>query len=105
MNLLNHINLEETDNIELLLSVLEIEDEEKVTTEHHELDEELQSAINQSIDIHNYTSKLYQAMLDMYFENCELRKKIDVLTTCNELLKAHITANVKTDDDRNSFAD
>lgn len=105
MNLLNHIKLEETDNIELLLSVLEIEVEEKVTTEHHEPDEELQNAINQPINIHNYTSQLYQAMLSMYFENCELRKKVDVLTACNELLKVHIATNVKTDDDRNPFAD
>lgn len=106
MNLLNNLAIKEDDNIDLLLSFLSIE-EETVKAKHHDLDHELKQAIlpgSEKDGIQYYMSQLYQTLSDLYYENVELRKRIDTLTVCNELLKTHIAENTKTMGDETMFS-
>lgn len=106
MNLLNNLVIKEEDNIDLLLSFMTIE-EEPVKPKHHDLDHELKQAISLSDEkdgIQYYMSQLYQTLFGLYYENVELRKRIDTLTVCNELLKTHIAENTKTIGDETMFS-
>ena len=128
MNLLNNLVIKEEDNIDLLLSFITIE-EEPVKAKHHDLDYELKQVISLSdekdgnnrtlsnnVDGNNrtlsnnvdgiqyYMSQLYQTLFSLYYENVELRKRIDTLTVCNELLKTHIAENTKTIGDETMFS-
>jgi hypothetical protein len=96
MNFLNNLMLKEDDNIDLLLSMLSLDEEKPPANTHHTHDEELTAVIEESVDHKLYVEQMYQAMLAMYYENHELHKKLDVLTACNELLKSHISQNIKT---------
>ena len=116
MNLLDNLVIKEEDNIDLLLSFMTIE-EEPVKAKHHDLDYELKQAISLSDEkdgnnrttnnvdgIQYYMSQLYQTLFGLYYENVELRKRIDTLTVCNELLKTHIAENTKTIGDETMFS-
>ena len=100
MNLLNGIILKEDDNIDLLLSMIALDEEKPPKTSHHELDDEMLKVINDNQDEYDhYSSQLYQALVSLFHENCELKKKIDILTACNELLKNHIASITKNSED------
>jgi hypothetical protein len=110
MNLLNNLVIKEDDNIDLLLSFMTIE-EEPVKAKHHDLDYELKHVIslsdekeNNNIGLQYYMSQLYQTLFGLYYENVELRKRIDTLTVCNELLKTHIAENTKNIGDETMFS-
>ena len=106
MNFLTNIVLDEDDNIDLLLSMLDL-CEEKTIPKHHTLDYELEKVIcdTNDDDIHYYTSQLYQTLLAFYGENLELKKRLNTLTICNELLKSHVEQNVKSFDPESMFSD
>lgn len=98
MNFLNNLVLKEDDNIELLLSMLSIDEEKPPANVHHVHDDELKSVIEEAVDYKLYVEQMYQAMLAMYHENRELYKKLDTLVACNELLKSHIAQGNNNDD-------
>lgn len=110
MDLLNNFILKEDDNIDLLLSLISI-DEEKIEAKHHNLDDELKKIITIDKDyldkdnnIQFYMSQLYRTLYALYYENVDLKKKIDTLTVSNELLKSYIDQNTKIVDDETAFS-
>ncbi len=104
MNLLNGIVLKTDDNIDLLLSMIDIDNEIPKINTHYHIDKELSDLFDDEKDDkvdHFYMSQLYQTLLAIFHENCELRKKVDVLAAVNELLKSHIAGLTSTEEPPN----
>lgn len=94
MNLLDLMNLNEDDNIETLMDILYVDEDVKITDQHQNIDPELQQVVNTEFENEDnfYRIELYKTMVQIYQENYDLKKRIDILATCNDLLKNHVSS-------------
>ena len=94
MNLSDLMILSEDDNVEMLMDILYIDDDVKITDQHQNIDPELQQVVNTEFEDEDnfYRIELYKTMVQMYQENYDLKKRNDILVTCNDLLKNHISS-------------
>lgn len=98
MNLSDLMILNEDDNIEMLMDILYVDEDVKINNCQDNIDHELQQVINTSFEDEDnfYRIELYKTIVLMYQENCDLKKRNDVLVACNDLLKNHVSSFDKT---------
>lgn len=90
MNLIYNFTLEESDDIEMLLRMLNMDNNDsKITNEHHE-NPDFCHVFQDEITIEFYTFRLYKNLCDIHQDMLEFMRRCENLKLCNDILKQHL---------------